>query len=96
MKRLFSIILLLTFVGLSGTAYTDDTAAVSTQDLMPESFHPRVEQAIMFALNRFHYKDIILDDSLSAQMFDQYIERLDYNKSYFLKSDINQFGGECN
>ncbi|MEJ2543226.1 MAG: PDZ domain-containing protein [Calditrichaceae bacterium] len=91
MKRFFSIFLLLTFIGIFSTAYTGDTVSVSHPDLEPESFHPRVEQAIMFALKQYHYKDITLDDSLSAQMFDQYIERLDYNKSYFLKSDIDKF-----
>jgi len=91
MKRFFNIFLLLTFIGISTTAYTGDSASVSSLNLMPETFHPRVEQAIMFALNRYHYKDIVLDDSLSAQMFDQYIERLDYNKSYFLKTDIDTF-----
>ena len=91
MKRFLSIVLLLAFIGISTTAYTGDTAPAPTQVLVPETFHPRVEQAIMFALNRYHYKDINLDDSLSAQMFDQYIERLDYNRSFFLKSDIDQF-----
>lgn len=91
MKRFFSIFLLLSLIGIFSTAYTGDTASVSYPDLEPETFHPRVEQAIMFALKQYHYKDIILDDSLSAHMFDQYIERLDYNKSYFLKSDIEKF-----
>ena len=91
MKRFLNFVLLLILVGISSTAYTGDTASVSYPDLIPETLHPRVEQAIKFALMKYHYKNIALDDSLSAQMFDRYLERLDYNRSYFLISDINGF-----
>lgn len=73
------------------TAFTGDTASASYPDLNPETLHPRVNQAIKYALNKYHYKNITLDDSLSTQIFDRYIERLDFNKSYFLKSDIEEF-----
>jgi carboxyl-terminal processing protease len=42
-------------------------------------------------LTNWHYKDTRLDDELSAIIFDQYIESLDPNKSYFLASDIALF-----
>ena len=42
-------------------------------------------------LSRYHYKKIDLNDSLSSVIFDNYIKSLDYNKSYFLKSDIDKF-----
>jgi len=42
-------------------------------------------------LTNWHYKDTRLDDELSAIIFDQYIESLDPNKSYFLASDIAMF-----
>jgi len=59
--------------------------------LEPEILHPRIEQAIKFTLNRYHYKNIPIDDSLSVDIFNRYIQRLDYNRSYFLKSDIESF-----
>ena len=91
MRRFLKLVLLLVLIGISSTAYTDDTVSVLYPELMPETLHPRIEQAINFALAHYHYKNINLNDSLSAQIFDRYIERLDYNKSYFLKSDIDKF-----
>ena len=56
--------------------------------LQPDLLHPRVEQAVKFTLQKYHYKNIAIDDSLSAQIFDRFIERLDFHRSYFLRKDI--------
>ncbi|HET6564268.1 MAG TPA: hypothetical protein VFG52_02545, partial [Xanthomonadales bacterium] len=42
-------------------------------------------------LTNWHYKDTRLDDELSEVIFEQYIELLDPNRSYFLASDIAAF-----
>ena len=42
-------------------------------------------------LKRFHFRKQDLNDSLSSVVFHNYFESLDYNKSYFLKSDIEYF-----
>jgi carboxyl-terminal processing protease len=42
-------------------------------------------------LTNWHYKDTKLDDDLSRVIFEQYIELLDPNRSYFLASDIEAF-----
>jgi carboxyl-terminal processing protease len=42
-------------------------------------------------LTNYHYKRTRLDDELSAQIFDSYIELLDPNRIYFLRSDIDTF-----
>lgn len=91
MRRYLNLILLLALIGILNTAHTDDTVSVLYPELMPETSHPRIEQAINFALDHYHYKNINLNDSLSAQIFNRYINRLDYNRSYFLKSDIDNF-----
>ena len=92
MNRFFYLGLVLIIAGIFSSAYTGDATSVSSYPkLAPESFHPRVEQYITFILNKYHYKSINLDDSLSTHMFDRYIQRLDYNRSYFLKSDIDSF-----
>ncbi|MBE9547974.1 MAG: carboxy terminal-processing peptidase [Proteobacteria bacterium] len=43
--------------------------------------------AVSFLTN-WHYKDVQLDDELSSQILDQYIETLDPNRAYFLSADI--------
>ncbi len=42
-------------------------------------------------LTNWHYKDTRLDDELSSEIFDRYLELLDPNKVYFLATDIDVF-----
>jgi carboxyl-terminal processing protease len=59
-------------------------------------FKPSLEQrlrsnlATKFLAN-WHYKDTRLDDELSAQIFDRYLDLLDPNFSFFMASDIATF-----
>ncbi len=59
--------------------------------LSPEIFHHREEQMITFLLSRNHYQNKSIDDSLSSTLYKNYIERLDGNRVYLLKSDIESF-----
>ncbi|MCX7874762.1 MAG: carboxy terminal-processing peptidase [Melioribacteraceae bacterium] len=63
----------------------------STKIIIPDEFYKREEQVIIQLLNFYHYKKQPLNDSLSSQIFDEYLKSLDFNKSYFLKSDIQKF-----
>jgi carboxyl-terminal processing protease len=42
-------------------------------------------------LTNYHYKRTRLDDELSSEIFDSYLELLDPNKIYFLSGDIETF-----
>jgi carboxyl-terminal processing protease len=42
-------------------------------------------------LTNWHYKDTRLNDALSSDILDGYVELLDPNRSYFLASDIESF-----
>jgi carboxyl-terminal processing protease len=42
-------------------------------------------------LQRNHYEKRALNDEMSSEVFDRYLEKLDYNKLYFLASDIAEF-----
>ena len=42
-------------------------------------------------LTNWHYKDTRLDNSLSSDIFDGYVDLLDPNRSYFLASDVASF-----
>ncbi len=95
MKRLSNILILLTATSLFAfTAFTltgNDKQDAPLPVLEPLPIHPRVEQAVGFFLPKMHYKKQQLDDELSSQMFDFYIEMLDPQKLYFLKSDVEAF-----
>ena len=68
-----------------------DTSNVVFEDLLPENQHKRSSQIIAHIITSTHYQKRSIDDSLSSEMFDRYLEKLDYNKLYFLQSDIESF-----
>jgi carboxyl-terminal processing protease len=43
------------------------------------------------SLRSYHYKDIAFDNDFSEKAYNIYIKKLDYNKRFFIQSDINQF-----
>lgn len=45
---------------------------------------------ILQGLDQSHYTDVDVDDEFSQEVFDLYLERIDYNKRYLLKEDLNQ------
>ena len=55
---------------------------------MPENQHKRSSQVITHILTSTHYQKRSIDDSLSSEMYDRFLEKLDYAKLYFLQSDI--------
>lgn len=46
---------------------------------------------ILNKLDRKHFVDLDVDDALSSRFLDNYLERLDPNKSFFYRSDIDEF-----
>ena len=89
MKRIHLIVL--TFILFLGRLAPAGEAAIKYTALQPEPQHPRVTQLVTQILLRNHYRQLDLNDSLSAQVYNNLLEILDYNKSYFLKSDIESF-----
>ena len=53
--------------------------------------HQRAVELINYFIQRYHYRTTQLNDELSSQILDRYIETLDANRSYFLASDIEHF-----
>lgn len=59
--------------------------------LAPEQQHATASKRVASRFTRSHYKHFSLDDKFSSQVFDRYIEMLDYNKSFLTASDVKQF-----
>ncbi len=94
MKKIANLLILLTATTLFAFATlmnTNDSSKQAPPQLEPLPIHPRVEQAVAFFLPKMHYKKQQLNDELSGQMFDFYIEMLDPQKIYFLQKDIDDF-----
>ena len=64
---------------------------VPLTELVPAQKHQQANELITHILSTYHYKKTILDDTLSGTILDKYLESLDQNKSYFLKTDIDEF-----
>jgi len=53
--------------------------------------HSSVEKAVGNLLSVNHYKKRKVDNTLSSEMFESYLDLLDNGKFYFLQSDIDEF-----
>lgn len=73
---------------LSAAGYSYSTTSYV---LAPEKQHNRATKLITHFLDKYHYKDINIDNSLSDQILSSYIEALDPNRSYFYQKDIDSF-----
>ena len=86
------IFLAVSLLGVSAFAtVVDATVDATYAPLDPLPDHTNTTRNIVDALASRHYVTTLLDDSLSAKIYDRYLEDLDPSKSYFLASDIKNF-----
>ena len=55
---------------------------------------PKVAQTVGELLEKAHYSRRKLDDSVSRQLFKNYLERLDYNHLFFTQKDVDGFSAK--
>ena len=63
----------------------------TTETLVPAKQHDRATKLIAHFLDKYHYKEISINNSLSDQILWAYLEALDPNRSYFYQKDIDSF-----
>ncbi len=85
MKKLFVLLVLVLAFQFS------EGSAVDTVGLRPKPMYGREARIISYILDSYHYRKIVLNDSLSAAILKHYISELDNNHSYFLASDVQSF-----
>lgn len=66
-------------------------AAPSSDGLAPVDYEPEIASLVVSMLEELHYEKKAVDDTLSAQWFDVWLESLDYQRMYLLDSDVEQF-----
>ncbi|XXK21169.1 carboxy terminal-processing peptidase [Arenicellales bacterium nBUS_48] len=59
--------------------------------LESDAQHSRSLKLINYFVERYHYQKTRLDDSLSSQILDRYLNALDNSRAYFTSSDIEAF-----
>ena len=87
LKRSF-LIVLFAVLASSLVASVDVEEALELEPTMDQR---RATSIATRCLTNHHYKPTRLDDNLSGEIFDVYLELLDPNKIYFLQSDIENF-----
>lgn len=82
----------------SGSAATSTSDAqdaererVEPEVLEPLDIHPNTSLTIVEQLRSNHYIKKPLDDGLSSDIFENYLEMLDRGRSYFVAADIEEF-----
>ena len=59
--------------------------------LKPLEVHPRTSLTVVEQLRYNHYVKKPLDDGISSDVFDKYLDTLDGGRAYFLAADIVEF-----
>ncbi len=96
MRKYLTLIFILAFTAYcraqnpAGVLNKDHTIDTNKVILTNETFN-RLGQVITQFITNYHYKKQPLTDSLSVEIFNEYINNLDNNKLYFLASDIEGF-----
>ena len=86
-RYVFPALILLLIIG----PVNAQVRTVPLTELEPQQKHLRASELITHILSTYHYKKTNLDDDLSSSILDHYLDNLDQNKAYFLKSDILEF-----
>ena len=87
MKR----ILIFTLSILAISAVFASVDAENALKIEPQMEHRYASNIATRFLTNYHYKRTRLDDELSSEIFDTYLELLDPSRIYFLASDIESF-----
>ncbi len=66
-------------------------SVADTTELKAKPVYGREARIISYILDTYHYRKIVLNDSLSSAILQHYINELDNSKTYFLAADIQSF-----
>jgi carboxyl-terminal processing protease len=81
-----------TLLGLFAfSAFAAVPTSVGDAQLAPSAKHEKIGELVTEFVQKSHYEHSSVDDKLSALVLDRYIESLDGNRMYLLKSDVDAF-----
>ena len=66
-------------------------ANTATDELAPVARHEKIGQLVTEFIQKSHYRHASVDDDLSSEVLDRYVEALDSNRMYLLASDVAAF-----
>ncbi|MDA7792804.1 carboxy terminal-processing peptidase [Glaciecola sp.] len=83
----------LSILSLPLFATTSNTTQVTEAlpHLVQEAQHAKSAKRVLATYLRNHYKKFAIDDALSQKVYERFLRNLDFNKNFFLASDIVNF-----
>lgn len=87
-SRLVVTCLLLLLVSLPAWAAK---RLVPVSELHPTEEQQQTAHVIVRVIDKYHYKDVVLDDTMSKEILSRFFDALDPNRSFFLANDIRRF-----
>ena len=84
MKRNYKILVLVLLLAFASCSFTSKTFEGSDKDKL-------LIEVITYVLQRGHFDPKDMDDAFSAEVYVDYLDKLDPLKRYFYKSDIEEF-----
>jgi carboxyl-terminal processing protease len=85
-RRLCCLVLL-----LIATPLWANRQMVPIQELVPTAEQQQTVSVIVKVIEKYHYKDAVLNNAMSEMILQRFFDTLDPNRSFFLASDIAQF-----
>jgi carboxyl-terminal processing protease len=76
-----SVCLILIYFSINTIAFSKNSSKVKQQAIITATYR---------SLQALHYQPKAVDDTLSKQIFNLFIERLDFSKRFFIESDIKE------
>ena len=87
-----SVLTVLALVLVSSTpAPANTTGGLPPGSIVPTDRQRAIARRVGSILEEAHFRRAPIDDKLSAQVYERYLDLLDSQRSYFLASDINEF-----
>jgi carboxyl-terminal processing protease len=86
-----SILTVLALVLASSTPAPANTSGLPPGAIVPSERQRAVARRVGSILEEAHFRRAPIDDKLSAQVYQRYLDMLDSQRSYFLASDIAEF-----
>jgi carboxyl-terminal processing protease len=88
-NKLILFILTILLIAENGVGSIVETKNSPSDKLTPTEYQSQISLVVITILEKYHYRKLAINDSLSSVVFDRYIDDLDHNKMYFLKADLD-------
>ncbi|MEW8001677.1 MAG: carboxy terminal-processing peptidase [Candidatus Thiodiazotropha sp.] len=89
--NIFKVILLSSLLFFGSTGLWAKRQPVPISELQPTSEQQQTANVIVKVIEKYHYKEVDLDDAMSKMILDRYFEALDPNRSFFRAKDVLRF-----